>query len=226
MAGEVVTLQLGHYAGCVGAHWWGLQVGRRGRGRSRGGGGKGALLSSSPFRPSPAALPPGGHRAEPCRAAARRAGRLHAASHRVGAQRYGGGGPLPVTALTPGDRRLLQAVSARWGAAGPARSRWRHGEYRGGAGAARGRRQLPPLCVGCRRGDVANYAEPGTGTALRDRGQRPVRERRGTGGGGMWKEGLHRRGSVGTVLPVGAVTDEASIPNGPSWAFSLGRRFS
>lgn len=45
-------------------------------------------------------------------------------------------------------------------------------------------------------------------------------------GGGMWKEGLHRRGSVGSVLPVGAVTDEASIPNGPSWAFSLGRRFS
>lgn len=88
-----------------------------------------------------------------------------------------------MTAPTPGDRRLLQAVSARWGAAGPARSRWRHGEYRGGAGAARGRRQLPPLCVGCRRGDVANYAEPGTGTALRDRGQRPVRERRGTGGG-------------------------------------------
>uniref|UniRef100_A0A669R436 Misato mitochondrial distribution and morphology regulator 1 n=1 Tax=Phasianus colchicus TaxID=9054 RepID=A0A669R436_PHACC len=27
MAGEAVTLQLGHYAGCVGAHWWGLQVG-------------------------------------------------------------------------------------------------------------------------------------------------------------------------------------------------------
>ncbi|XP_015740066.1 protein misato homolog 1 isoform X1 [Coturnix japonica] len=25
MAGEAVTLQLGHYAGCVGAHWWGLQ---------------------------------------------------------------------------------------------------------------------------------------------------------------------------------------------------------
>ncbi|OXB53688.1 hypothetical protein ASZ78_014928 [Callipepla squamata] len=27
MAGEAVTLQLGHYAGCVGAHWWGLQRG-------------------------------------------------------------------------------------------------------------------------------------------------------------------------------------------------------
>lgn len=26
MPGEAVTLQLGHYAGCVGAHWWGLQV--------------------------------------------------------------------------------------------------------------------------------------------------------------------------------------------------------
>ncbi|KAM6039481.1 protein misato homolog 1 isoform 2-T2 [Chlamydotis macqueenii] len=26
MAGEAVTLQLGHYAGCVGAHWWGLQA--------------------------------------------------------------------------------------------------------------------------------------------------------------------------------------------------------
>lgn len=26
MPGDVVTLQLGHYAGCVGAHWWGLQV--------------------------------------------------------------------------------------------------------------------------------------------------------------------------------------------------------
>ncbi|KAK4807568.1 hypothetical protein QYF61_003357 [Mycteria americana] len=25
MPGEAVTLQLGHYAGCVGAHWWGLQ---------------------------------------------------------------------------------------------------------------------------------------------------------------------------------------------------------
>ncbi|KAM6037836.1 protein misato homolog 1 isoform 2-T2 [Theristicus caerulescens] len=25
-AGEAVTLQLGHYAGCVGAHWWGLQA--------------------------------------------------------------------------------------------------------------------------------------------------------------------------------------------------------
>uniref|UniRef100_A0A8C4JKS0 Protein misato homolog 1 n=1 Tax=Dromaius novaehollandiae TaxID=8790 RepID=A0A8C4JKS0_DRONO len=27
MARAAVTLQLGHYAGCVGAHWWGLQVG-------------------------------------------------------------------------------------------------------------------------------------------------------------------------------------------------------
>ncbi|XP_054662041.1 protein misato homolog 1 isoform X2 [Grus americana] len=26
MPGEAVTLQLGHYAGCVGAHWWGLQA--------------------------------------------------------------------------------------------------------------------------------------------------------------------------------------------------------
>ncbi|XP_063213202.1 protein misato homolog 1 isoform X3 [Chroicocephalus ridibundus] len=26
MAGEAVTLQLGQYAGCAGAHWWGLQV--------------------------------------------------------------------------------------------------------------------------------------------------------------------------------------------------------
>ncbi|XP_064331451.1 protein misato homolog 1 isoform X2 [Phalacrocorax carbo] len=26
MPGEVVTLQLGQYAGCVGAHWWGLQA--------------------------------------------------------------------------------------------------------------------------------------------------------------------------------------------------------
>ncbi|XP_064898988.1 protein misato homolog 1 isoform X1 [Columba livia] len=26
MPGDVVTLQLGHYAGCVGAHWWGLQA--------------------------------------------------------------------------------------------------------------------------------------------------------------------------------------------------------
>ncbi|XP_063276463.1 protein misato homolog 1 isoform X2 [Prinia subflava] len=26
MPGEAVTLQLGHYSGCVGAHWWGLQV--------------------------------------------------------------------------------------------------------------------------------------------------------------------------------------------------------
>ncbi|OWK55061.1 Protein misato 1 [Lonchura striata] len=25
MPGEAVTLQLGHYSGCVGAHWWGLQ---------------------------------------------------------------------------------------------------------------------------------------------------------------------------------------------------------
>lgn len=165
MAGEVVTLQLGHYAGCVGAHWWGLQVGRRGRGRSRGGGGKGALLSSSPFRPSPAALPPGGHRAEPCRAAARRAGRLHAASHRVGAQRYGGGGPLPVTAPTPGDRRLLQAVSARWGAAGPARSRWRHGEYRG----ERGR---PGAAVSCRRCALVAGAAMWPTTRSREREQR------------------------------------------------------
>ncbi|XP_019478637.1 protein misato homolog 1 [Meleagris gallopavo] len=61
MAGEAVTLQLGHYAGCVGAHWWGLQVGPR----------------------------------------------------------------------------------------------------------------APPLCVVCRRGDVDNYAEPGTETEVRDGGQRP-----------------------------------------------------
>uniref|UniRef100_H1A479 Protein misato homolog 1 n=1 Tax=Taeniopygia guttata TaxID=59729 RepID=H1A479_TAEGU len=26
MPGEAVTLQLGHYSGCVGAHWWGLQA--------------------------------------------------------------------------------------------------------------------------------------------------------------------------------------------------------
>ncbi|XP_065509878.1 protein misato homolog 1 isoform X2 [Caloenas nicobarica] len=26
MPGEAVTVQLGHYAGCVGAHWWGLQA--------------------------------------------------------------------------------------------------------------------------------------------------------------------------------------------------------
>ncbi|XP_062367619.1 protein misato homolog 1 isoform X2 [Cinclus cinclus] len=26
MQGEAVTLQLGHYSGCVGAHWWGLQA--------------------------------------------------------------------------------------------------------------------------------------------------------------------------------------------------------
>lgn len=54
MAGEVVTLQLGHYAGCVGAHWWGLQVGRRGRGRSRGGGGGRELRSHR----LPSVLPP------------------------------------------------------------------------------------------------------------------------------------------------------------------------
>lgn len=57
MAGEVVTLQLGHYTGCVGAHWWGLQVGRRGRGRSRGGGwgGSSALIVSLPSFPRSAA---------------------------------------------------------------------------------------------------------------------------------------------------------------------------
>uniref|UniRef100_S4RQQ9 Misato Segment II tubulin-like domain-containing protein n=1 Tax=Petromyzon marinus TaxID=7757 RepID=S4RQQ9_PETMA len=32
--GEVVTLQLGHYAGFVGAHWWNSQISIKGRASS------------------------------------------------------------------------------------------------------------------------------------------------------------------------------------------------
>ncbi|XP_069734853.1 protein misato homolog 1 isoform X2 [Phaenicophaeus curvirostris] len=42
MPGEAVTLQLGHYAGCVGAQWWGLQAGP--------GGGPAELRSSTLLR--------------------------------------------------------------------------------------------------------------------------------------------------------------------------------
>lgn len=34
---EVVTLQLGHYAGSVGAHWWGLQVKKKKEGQGEEG---------------------------------------------------------------------------------------------------------------------------------------------------------------------------------------------
>eukprot|EP00076_Gallus_gallus_P048870 XP_422860.2 protein misato homolog 1 [Gallus gallus] len=99
MAGEVVTLQLGHYAGCVGAHWWGLQR-----------------------------CPPEG--TELSHAALLRAGRDGCTPRLIALELKGGVGPL-------------------------------------GRGGAR------PEPLAAWRGDVANYAEPGTGTALRDRGQRP-----------------------------------------------------
>lgn len=58
-AREVLTLQLGHFAGFVGAHWWNQQV------RSPGGCPSGACGTSSPyFRPfsppdsSPFSVPP------------------------------------------------------------------------------------------------------------------------------------------------------------------------
>lgn len=51
-AGEAVTLQLGPYAGCVGSHWWGLQVG----GGRRTGGGTGRDREGA--RRSPARRPP------------------------------------------------------------------------------------------------------------------------------------------------------------------------
>lgn len=45
-------------------------------------------------------------------------------------------------------------------------------ELKGGVGPL-GRGGARPEPLAAWRGDVANYAEPGTGTALRDRGQRP-----------------------------------------------------
>ncbi|XP_052561494.1 protein misato homolog 1 isoform X1 [Tympanuchus pallidicinctus] len=99
MAGEAVTLQLGHYAGCVGAHWWGLQR-----------------------RPPPCT--------ELNHAALLRAGREGCTPRLIALELKGGVGPL-------------------------------------------GRGGVRPEPLAAWRGDVANYAEPGTGTEVRDRGQRP-----------------------------------------------------
>lgn len=66
MAGprEVVTLQLGHYAGSVGAHWWGLQVSGEERGSKRGVGrrvrGSGRGLARDTLLEGRGVLPGGG----------------------------------------------------------------------------------------------------------------------------------------------------------------------
>ncbi|XP_074931436.1 protein misato homolog 1 isoform X2 [Phalacrocorax aristotelis] len=70
MPGEVVTLQLGQYAGCVGAHWWGLQAA--------------ALRSPAEGRRAPR------RRAAPSRAGGGRPGHAHAAPGGAGAERRRG----------------------------------------------------------------------------------------------------------------------------------------
>lgn len=75
-AGEAVTLQLGPYAGCVGSHWWGLQVGG-GRRPGGSGGGPGAHSLAHPRRPRRPPAPPSSLPGPCCgpRAGARRAAR-------------------------------------------------------------------------------------------------------------------------------------------------------
>lgn len=132
MPGEAVTLQLGRYAGCVGTHWWGMQVRGGGRGggdpeAGPGRGGAGLSRCPGPLSPQAAALRGPAEAAELRPAALLRAGRAAGgrethtprlvALELKGTAGRGGRGSGRAAGAGAGrprrDRPLLQAARAR-----------------------------------------------------------------------------------------------------------------